>query len=89
MAKKTYPAHEQMARFQDQTQLIGEFLEWLGNTKNLHICNLENSWSGHEFFPITGSTENLMAEFYGIDLKEVEKEKNDMLKDIKDMNKDG
>lgn len=33
-----YPEHEKLDEIKDQSQAIGEFLEWLGREKSIELC---------------------------------------------------
>ena len=44
---------------------------------------------GDKCFPFTGSIESLLAEYYKIDLKKVEKEKQGLLREIREAHKEG
>lgn len=83
--KKEYPEHEKMSTIVDKSQSIGEFIEWLNDTKNYKIC--EKTGDFVRYYPIRKSVECLLAEFFGIDLGKIEQEKREMLEDIREMNK--
>ena len=62
------PELNKMKKVQKDSQLIGEFLEWLQNEH--HVLLPKNE-------------EDLLAQFFEIDLKKVEKEKREILKDLR------
>ena len=70
-----YPEHEKMKKVQNDSQIIGEFLDWLRGEKGFSIA----SWTGNEGFerltPIRKTTEELLAQYFEIDLRKVEQEK--------------
>lgn len=83
--KIKYPECEKMDAIRDQSQAIGEFLEWLSHDKNFSICSFYNP-GDHcfgEFRPITDGVEQLLAEFFCINLKKIEKEKRQMLDELR------
>ena len=85
-----YPECEKMTAVKDRSQMIGEFLEWLEWEKNWEICERQSGDReyGHEqLVPVSFSTEKLLAEFFDIDLSKVEKEKIQMLNELR--NKQG
>lgn len=82
MIIKTYPEHERMSAIVEKSQCIGEFLEWLNDVKRYRIC--ERTGGFVSFYPINKSVENLLAEFFGIDLNKIEQEKREMLEEIRD-----
>ena len=80
---------EKMKDVQKESQAIGEFLEWL-NTKGWFICQwFEDEDSGEEeqLLPIHKGIEQLLAEYYHIDLVKVEQEKKEILDDFNERTK--
>lgn len=71
---------EKMHAVKEKSQAIGEFLEWLISDKELVIGRWDSDGTLH---PKYVSIENLLAEFFGIDLKKVEKEKRAILDKIR------
>ncbi len=73
------PTLDKMIEIQEQSQLCGEFLEWL-QSKYAMFDKKQKRDSG--IFLGSGdyiNTEKLLAEFFGIDLEEAEKEKSMLL----------
>lgn len=73
------PTLDRMLEIQGQSQLCGEFLEWL-QSKYAMFDKKQKRDSG--IFLGNGdyiNTEKLLAEFFEIDLKEAEKEKSMLL----------
>lgn len=77
MPKPEYPQHEKLRVVADQSQMCGEFIEWLG-TKGINLAE----WDGEtgRMYPTHQSTTPLLAEFFGIDLKALDAEKAAILK---------
>lgn len=75
---KTYPEHEKMSTIVDKSQAIGEFLEWINDVKGYKICKYLTG----ELWPIRTDTEHLLAEYFNINLRIIEKEKREMLNEI-------
>lgn len=75
-----YPQHEKLKKVQDQSQMVGEFLEWL-SSKSWTICELNRT---DDYCPIQLRTEELLAEYFGIDLKKLEREKRAMLDELRE-----
>lgn len=73
-----YPECEKIAVIADKSQVIGEFLEWLQEDKHLVICE-QCGIRCNNLSPLNFSTEKLLAEFFGINLNKVEKERRQML----------
>lgn len=76
----TYPEHEKLLAVKDQTQVIGEFLEWLAS-RGIQLMRP----SGHEnighdgWLPDTRSISTILADWAGIDEARLEREKRAML----------
>jgi len=78
------PECERLKAVQEQSQIIGEFLEWLGDEKGYFICTYgDNAEFPQLPFLISDSRERLLAEFFGIDLDKVEKEKRALLEELR------
>lgn len=80
-----YPEHDKLAAVKDETQAVGEFLEWLMSTE----YTLAVPYSGKEagigqlFVPSWPETNQLLARWKGIDLNKIEAEKRRMLASIR------
>jgi hypothetical protein len=76
-----YPECEKMSSVKDKSQVIGEFLEWAKQTQEFCMC----VYSGYskEYIPISMTTEILLAKFFDIDLEKAEKEKRQMLEELR------
>jgi hypothetical protein len=80
-----YPEHEKLGKIKDQSQAVGEFLEWASSgIRDYRICEFDRSLD--RWFPIMISTEKLLAEFFGINLDRLEKEKLAMLDELRALN---
>lgn len=75
---KSYPECEKLAEIHDKSQVIGEFLDWL-NSEGIYLCEEISE----KLFPIRDTIEFLLADFFGIDMKKVEEERQSMLDDIR------
>lgn len=73
------PECERMATIRDKSQAIGEFLDWLAEEKGLRLYQR----NGANFDRPYNRTEELLAEFFDIDLNKVEQERVDMLKELR------
>lgn len=73
---KEYPEHEKLEKIQDKSQVVGEFLDWL----------LMNGWSIVTTNPamVHKTIEEHLAEFFKIDLKKLNEEKEQMLAEIRE-----
>lgn len=79
-----YPEHEKLEVIKDESQAIGAFLDWLQNERQptLQLCAVTNH-ADHPFQPTYFGIQELLAEYFDINLKKIEDEKNKMLKEIR------
>lgn len=80
MPRSEYPEHDKLMAVNDDSQAVGEFLDWLG-TKGLFLAE-HKLFEGHseETLVVTDRNTNaLLAEYFGIDLEKIETEKRQML----------
>lgn len=82
MAEK-YPECEKMMAVKDKSQVIGEFLEWLQYERSITVELCVRNDIHDKLFPFNFSTEKLLAEFFNIDLNKVEKEKRQILDELR------
>ena len=82
MLEELFPENEKIKAVKEKSQAIGEFLEWL-EEKKIHLVTLKGE---HGYNPVYTSTENLLAEFFNIDLDKVEEEKLQMLEELRKLN---
>ena len=80
MSEPLYPEHEKLLAIKDSSQVIGVFLDWL-SYKNFVIA--EYPGGRGELYPITQDSSKLLAEFFEIDERKLEKEKRAMLDAIR------
>ena len=80
-----YPECENMAKVRPQSDIIGEFLGWLQGKKEWEMCEYQPDEPGVAggYCPVHFNTEELLAEFFNIDLKKVEEERRQMLDEIR------
>ncbi len=76
-----YPEHEKMRAVKKRSQIIGEFLEELSGI-GLTLCestdHFECPWT-----PTGKSTQQVLAQYFKIDLDKIEKEKRAMLDELR------
>lgn len=78
MSDTKYPLNNKFERVSDLTHTIASFLEWAEKQKGLSLCEPykpQYSW----YMPIHTSKEQLLLEFFGIDLAALEREKKQMI----------
>lgn len=76
-----YPEHERLHKVKDKSQIIGEFLDWL-NESGYHIAEYIDPEDEH-LTPVGYTINDLLARYFDIDLDLIEKEKRQMLKEIR------
>jgi len=82
-AEVIYPQHEKVARHQDATQSAGEFLDWLIHEKDIRLVVFDNR---NRPLVISQTTQDLLAEWVGVDLDALNAEKEAMLDRIREEN---
>ena len=96
MAEPVAPMVDKMIAVNEKSQAIGEFLEWLQEEKGysirerLTLVEDRPAWDYQvevtEWLPIKQSIEGLLAEYFEIDLAQVEAEKRAILKYLRHQN---
>jgi hypothetical protein len=72
-----YPEHIKLQAVKNESQIIGEFLEALPQ-QGLWICE-----QGGGFYPTDRSIQSMLATYFGIDLRKIDQEKQQMLDQIR------
>jgi hypothetical protein len=67
---------EKLRAVAPQSQKIGEFLEWLSEEKGISLCTLDRY---DRYEPHVQRREELLAEYFDIDLDKVEQERRGIL----------
>ncbi len=100
MAGSKYPISERVLEIHEESQKLGFLLDWLMGQYTLckphrhsEECELDRGtgvricgYKQGEFAPQFVSIEKLLADYFGIDLKGYEKEKQEMLQDLQRAN---
>lgn len=73
-----YPQLAKMEAVQDESQILGEFLDWLSEN-GMSICKPLEGLRGDSFFPVMETSEQLLARRFGVDLNAVERERRQVL----------
>lgn len=96
-----YPEHDKLAAGKNQSQEIGDFLEWLSESGVVmckwHDARLGQYWDSEleefantvdssEFLPIHETVNELLARYFGIDLDVLEQENWEMLEGLRSKN---
>lgn len=80
-----HPETQKMIDAAPESQSIGEFVEWL-STKGMHIAEYAEYEKGvlrSQLVPVSRGIEDILAEYFGIDLKAVEKERREILASLR------
>lgn len=73
------PECDKLRKVTHKSQIIGEFLAWLQDEKGLVICDLEDN----EYLPYGSSINQMLADYFEINLDKVEREKQAILDGIR------
>lgn len=82
MRKVPTPELDKMQKVKDQSQVVGAFLDWLQNETDMVI----GAWERERMYPVHKSIEELLAEYFEIDLNKVERERRALLDAIREDN---
>lgn len=75
------PEHDKLRAVSDKSQVIGDFIVWLG----FHGVVLAR-WGEYDLEPINRSVDTWLAMYFGIDLKKLEAEKRALLDEVRKLN---
>lgn len=79
-----YPTLERMKKLENESQLLGEFTEWLHSRYFMIDKRSKFETANIPFgFDSVVDIEKLLAEYFGVDLAEVEKERLELIKHLK------
>jgi hypothetical protein len=81
-----YPEHIRLKAVVAESQAIGQFIEWMTQEKNWVIADwveLSDIELIDQYRPVSMSIEAMLAEYFQIDLKKIEAEKQAMLEEIR------
>jgi hypothetical protein len=85
------PEHDKLkaakSEGRDATQLIGEFLEWLGDREGGALILAERSEHDDELYPFRGRRDSLIADFFGINENALAAEKEALIEYQRAFNK--
>jgi hypothetical protein len=78
-----YPEHEKIKALNGLNQQIGEFIDWLLEVKKYRICGY--SPKDELYWPLFGSTESLLADYFDIDLHQLDQENRAILSQLRSL----
>lgn len=88
------PECDKLLEVKDESQSIGDFLDWLTHEKKIVLCEWrevdrdeeeDGFHDGH--YPTYDTIEQLLAKYFEINLKKLEKERRKMLANLQKKNK--
>ena len=91
-----YPMHAKLAAVKDQSQACGDFLDWLSSkglflaafhthkTSCYRLGLLTCGFSDRYPYRVGGQIDELLAQFFGVDLKKLELEKRKMAPSLRE-----
>lgn len=82
MAEQSYPELEKVQANSEKSQAIGEFIDWLQDEKKIVLYKWDDEVSEHHPVPDRTPITQLLAEFFGVDMKKVEVERQQILKSL-------
>ena len=85
----TYPECDKMVKVNEQSQTIGEFIDWLGQDRGMYLvarCTVKECSKTACVEGYVPPINDLLAKFFDIDLSKVEEEKKAMLSEIRQAN---
>ena len=87
MSEQEYPEHDKLKALGGANQIVGDFIEWLGE-QGLTICefNPQRFCGDGEFLPSRKNTVTLIGDFFEIDNNKLMAEKDAMLDAIRAAN---
>lgn len=84
VAMSQYPEHDKLQSIQEESQVIGEFLETCGyQLCEYHQGFLEGGDGASGFMPVRGTIQDILAAHFGIDQKKLDDEKRQMLEELR------
>jgi hypothetical protein len=87
----TYPMHEKLKALGTNRAAVQRFIDWLYDEQEWQICEemeYERGEYGDRLLPIMKRREDIMAEFFEIDLTMLDDEKRAMLDHIRKLNQE-
>jgi hypothetical protein len=90
-----YPECEKLRRVSYTSNQIGEFLDWLREEKGITLCKWQDTirhsneigdYTPQGYYIVTERTEQLLADFFEIDLNKVEEERLALLNELRGRN---
>lgn len=92
---KKYPECEKLHAVHEESQKIGDILEWLQQEQGYTLCKYQDEEYSPEmdegfpagFYPTYERIEELLAKYFQIDMDKVDDERRQMLEDLRNRSK--
>ena len=81
-----YPECEKLVKHRQESQTIGKFLDWLKHERGCVIAYWDKGeyrGDDEQLYPCRDTIEQLLAEYFNIDLNKVEKERQQIIEDLR------
>lgn len=78
--EQEYPEHEKMTQVTNESHIIGQFLEYL-NEQGIVLGKYDEQ--GQHIWPHRQPINERLAEYFNIDLKVIEQEKQQMIQELR------
>ena len=84
----SFPEHDKLQKIKDQSQTIGEFLEWVWDKHGFFLAEYRDNWHPSTGCALRALTpmRDLLAEHFDIDQNALEAEKRRMLENQRRLN---
>ena len=87
MEQPKTPELDKIQKCHEKSQAIGEFLEWLETTSEpIYLCYLD--YDNDDYYPVDQSRQIILEEYFEIDGKKAEKERQSLFDYIRALNKE-
>ena len=80
------PELEKITSNAHNSQLIGEFIEWLADNQNIVLATYDSECDKGDhpiYYPIDLNIEQLLARYFDVDLAKAEKERRGLLDELR------
>jgi hypothetical protein len=85
MSAAEYPEHEKLAEVSERSQAIGEFLDLALPSMGIHLCEADEETG--RYWPTHRPIQSMLAEWFEIDQKKLDAEKEAMLEAMREANR--
>lgn len=78
-----YPEHEKLKSVKRESEIVQSFIDWLFDETNMLICEFDQDgdWYEGRYPQVRLTREQIMAQYFDIDLQKLSEEKDAILDD--------